>query len=303
MRDLSTIVEVDGLVKEFNEKRAVNGVSFTIQKGEVVAILGPNGAGKTTTLLMLLGLLRPTEGKAAIFHKDPKSKAVRERIGVMLQEVSLMDGLKAKELIKLFRGYYPTPPPMNHLIQLTGLEKGDLEKRTEKLSGGQKRRVAFALALAGNPDLLFFDEPTVGMDTSSRRIFWETVKELAREGKTIIFTTHYLQEADDYAERMILFKDGHIIADGKTAEIKKKMTKQSVSFVAGEDISKERFLKLSFVTEVTEKEGRMHIVTDDTDSVLSMIYKENLHVKDIRVEKGRLEEAFEQLTKSQGEAV
>lgn len=300
---MSTIVEVDGLVKEFNEKRAVNGVSFSIQKGEVVAILGPNGAGKTTTLLMLLGLLRPTEGKAAIFHKDPKSKAVRERIGVMLQEVSLMDGLKAKELIKLFRGYYPTPLPMNHLIQLTGLEKGDLEKRTEKLSGGQKRRVAFALALAGNPDLLFFDEPTVGMDTSSRRIFWETVKELAREGKTIIFTTHYLQEADDYAERMILFKDGHIIADGKTAEIKKKMTKQSVSFVAGEDISKERFLKLSFVTEVTEKEGRMHIVTDDTDSVLSMIYKENLHVKDIRVEKGRLEEAFEQLTKSQGEAV
>lgn len=300
---MSTIVEVDGLVKEFNEKRAVNGVSFSIQKGEVVAILGPNGAGKTTTLLMLLGLLRPTEGKAAIFHKDPKSKAVRERIGVMLQEVSLMDGLKAKELIKLFRGYYPTPLPMNHLIQLTGLEKGDLEKRTEKLSGGQKRRVAFALALAGNPDLLFFDEPTVGMDTSSRRIFWETVKELAREGKTIIFTTHYLQEADDYAERMILFKDGHIIADGKTAEIKKKMTKQSVSFVAGKDISKERFLKLSFVTEVTEKEGRMHIVTDDTDSVLSMIYKENLHVKDIRVEKGRLEEAFEQLTKSQGEAV
>ena len=300
---MSTIVEVDGLVKEFNEKRAVNGVSFSIQKGEVVAILGPNGAGKTTTLLMLLGLLRPTEGKAAIFHKDPKSKAVRERIGVMLQEVSLMDGLKAKELIKLFRGYYPTPLPMNHLIQLTGLEKGDLEKRTEKLSGGQKRRVAFALALAGNPDLLFFDEPTVGMDTSSRRIFWETVKELAREGKTIIFTTHYLQEADDYAERMILFKDGHIIADGKTAEIKKKMTKQSVSFVAGEDISKERFLKLSFVTEETEKEGRMHIVTDDTDSVLSMIYKENLHVKDIRVEKGRLEEAFEQLTKSQGEAV
>ncbi|OJH20376.1 ABC transporter ATP-binding protein, partial [Bacillus obstructivus] len=144
-----------------------------------------------------------------------------------------------KELIKLIRGYYPNPLSMNHLIQLTGLEKGDLEKRTEKLTGGQKRREAFALALAGNPDLLFSDEPTVGMDTSSRRIFWETVKDLAREGKTIIFTTHYLQEADDYAERMILFKEGHIIADGKTAEIKRKMTKQSVSFVAGEDISKE----------------------------------------------------------------
>ncbi|MFS0647154.1 ABC transporter ATP-binding protein [Siminovitchia sp. 179-K 8D1 HS] len=300
---MNQIVEIIDLIKEFNGKRAVNQVSFSIQQGEVVAILGPNGAGKTTTMLMMLGLLRPTEGKTAIFQKDPKNKEVREKMGVMLQEVSLMDGLKVKELIQLFRSYYPNPLPMNHLIRLTGLEKNELERRTEKLSGGQKRRVAFALALAGNPDLLFFDEPTVGMDISSRRLFWETVKELASEGKTIIFTTHYLQEADDYAERMIVFKNGSIIADGKTAEIKRDMTKQSVSFVAGEVFSKGRFLKLSFVTEVIEKEGRVHIMTDDTDAVLSIIYKENLPVKDIQIEKGKLEEAFEQLTASQEEAV
>lgn len=300
---MTQIVEISDLVKEFNEKRAVNGVSFSIQQGEVVAILGPNGAGKTTTMLMMLGLLRPTEGDAAIFQKDPKNKDVREKIGVMLQEVSLMDGLKAKELIQLFRSYYPNPLQMDYLIRLTGLEKNDLERRTEKLSGGQKRRVAFALALAGNPDLLFFDEPTVGMDISSRRLFWETVKELAREGKTIIFTTHYLQEADDYADRMILFKNGKVIADGKTAEIKRKMSKQSVSFTALEGITKERFLKLPSVTDVIEKERRVHIVTDDTDAVLSMIYKENLPVKDIQIEKGRLEEAFEQLTESQEEAI
>jgi ABC-2 type transport system ATP-binding protein len=300
---LNPIVEINDLVKEFHEKRAVNRVSFSIEKGELVAILGPNGAGKTTTMLMMLGLLRPTEGKASIFQHEPGSKNVRERIGVMLQEVSLMDGLKAKELIKLFRSYYPNPLPMKDLIQLTGLGKEDLERRTEKLSGGQKRRVAFALALAGNPDLLFFDEPTVGMDISSRRLFWETVKGLAREGKTIVFTTHYLQEADDYADRIILFKKGKVIADGKTEEIKRKMSKQSVSFIAKEDIQRERFLKLPFVTDLMEKDERVYIVTDDTDAVLSFIYGESLPVKDIRVEKGRLEEAFEQLTETEEEAI
>jgi len=303
VRMLNPIVEINDLVKEFHEKRAVNRVSFSIEKGELVAILGPNGAGKTTTMLMMLGLLRPTEGKASIFQHEPGSKNVRERIGVMLQEVSLMDGLKAKELIKLFRSYYPNPLPMKDLIQLTGLGKEDLERRTEKLSGGQKRRVAFALALAGNPDLLFFDEPTVGMDISSRRLFWETVKGLAREGKTIVFTTHYLQEADDYADRIILFKKGKVIADGKTEEIKRKMSKQSVSFIAKEDIQRERFLKLPFVTDLMEKDERVYIVTDDTDAVLSFIYGESLPVKDIRVEKGRLEEAFEQLTETEEEAI
>ena len=287
----------------FKDKKAVDDVSFSIRKGEVVAILGPNGAGKTTTMLMMLGLLSPSAGKAKLFGRDAKEKGIREKIGVMLQEVSLMDGLKAKEIIRLFQSYYPNPLPMEQLIGLTGLTQEDLKTRTEKLSGGQKRRVGFALALTGNPDLLFFDEPTVGMDVSARKVFWETVKELSTKGKTIIFSTHYLQEADDVADRIILFKNGSVIADGTPRDIKGRLTKQAVSFVAPDEVPIEVFLQLPFVSDVHEKEGRTYVITEDTDAVLSIIFEEKLYVKDIQIEKGRLEEAFEQLTAGQKEAI
>ncbi|MEK3889550.1 ABC transporter ATP-binding protein [Bacillus sp. FSL K6-3431] len=298
---MESVVEIKQLTKVFKGKKAVDQVSFSIKNGEVVAILGPNGAGKTTTMLMVLGLLNPTSGKSKLFNQDAKEKSVRERIGVMLQEVSLMDGLKVKEIIRLFRSYYPNPLSMDQLISLTGLSEEDLNKRTEKLSGGQKRRVGFALALAGNPDLLFFDEPTVGMDITSRKVFWETVRELADQGKSIIFSTHYLQEADDIADRIILFNKGTIIADGKPAEIKKSLTKQSVSFITSPNIPLKDVLQLPHVSEVYEKDGRTFIITDETDSVLSSVFEHKWHVKDIQIEKGRLEDAFEQLTEEREE--
>lgn len=293
---MESVVKINGLTKVFKRKKAVDDVSFSINSGEVVAILGPNGAGKTTTMLMMLGLLTPTTGKSTLFNQDAREKTVRERIGVMLQEVSLMDGLKVKEIIRLFRSYYPNPISMGQLISLTGLTEEDLNKRTEKLSGGQKRRVGFALALAGNPDLLFFDEPTVGMDITSRKVFWETVRELANQGKSIIFSTHYLQEADDIADRIILFNKGTIIADGKPEDIKRRLSKQSVSFIATKDIPLENVLQLLHVSNVYVQGGRTFIVTDETDSILFSIFKHKWDVKDIRIEKGRLEEAFEQLT-------
>lgn len=300
---MEKVVEINRLTKVFKHKKAVDDVSFAISKGDVTAILGPNGAGKTTTMLMMLGLLKPTVGEALLFHQSPTERAIRENLGVMLQEVSLMDGLKVKELIQLFRSYYPNPMKMNQLIGLTGLREDDLEKRTEKLSGGQKRKVSFALALAGNPQLLFFDEPTVGMDITSRRLFWGTVQGFAREGKTIIFTTHYLQEADDYADRIILFNKGKVTSDGTPDDMKKKLTKQFVSFITLDEIPTELFLQLPFVSDVYEKEGRTYIISDDTDSVLYMIFEKNLYVRDIRVEKGRLDEVFEQLTIDQREAI
>ncbi|MCR2822526.1 ABC transporter ATP-binding protein [Lederbergia panacisoli] len=300
---MESVVEITGLTKTFKNKNAVSDVSFSIKRGEVVAILGPNGAGKTTTMLMMLGLLSPSKGGVKLFGKDAKSKSIREKIGVMLQEVSIMDGLKVKEIISLIRQYYPNPYSLDHLIQITGLNQDDLKKRTEKLSGGQKRRVGFALALAGNPDLLFFDEPTVGMDISARKIFWQTVKELANQGKTILFSTHYLQEADDIADRILLFNEGRIIADGKPEEIKKRLSKQSVSFIADHAIPKKMFLELSFVSDMYEKDGRIYIMTEDTDLVLARIFELKLIVKDIRVENGRLEEAFEQLTGDHKEVI
>lgn len=296
-------VDIKQLTKVFKDKKAVDDVTFSIKHGEIVAILGPNGAGKSTTMLLMLGLLQPTKGEAKLFNGDAKDKKIRERIGVMLQEVSLMDGLKVKEIIGLFRSYYPKPLSIDKLIGLTGLSDEDLNKRTDKLSGGQKRRVGFALALSGDPDLLFFDEPTVGMDISARKVFWKTVRELADQGKTIIFSTHYLQEADDVAERIILFNKGKVIADGKPEDLKGNLLKQSVSFIVDAPFPKETFLQLPQVSDVYVKVGRTFIITSNTDLVLSKIFTEQLAVHDITIEKGRLEEAFEQLTFEQLEVM
>lgn len=296
---MQPIVEVEHLLKEFKTTKAVNDVSFSIQKGEVVAILGPNGAGKTTTMLMMLGLLQPTKGTVKLFGGNPKDLFVREQLGVMLQDVSLMDGLKVKELIHLFRSYYPNPLSMEKLIRYTGLTEKLMNKRTEKLSGGEKRKVGFSLALVGNPDFLMFDEPTVGMDISARNIFWKTIQELARLGKTIMFSTHYLQEADDSAKRILLFHQGKLIADGKPEEIKKKLTRQSVSFISDTPISKKLFSPYSFITDVFVEGKRTYLVTDDTDQVLELLFRLEINGRNIRIEKGRLEEAFTQLTKEE----
>jgi len=297
---METIVEIKNLTKEFKGKKAVEDVSFSIQPGEVVAILGPNGAGKSTSILMMLGLLHPTSGNVSLFNKQPQDQEVRERIGVMLQQVSLMDALKVKELLALFRSYYPNPLSMEELIRLTGLQESELNKRTEKLSGGQKRRVSFALAMAGNPDLVFFDEPTVGMDSTARKEFWAKVQQLSKAGKTVLFSTHYLQEADDVATRILLFNEGKLVADGCPSTIKQSLLKKTVSFKVEGTFPKERFLAMDYVSDVYEEKGRIVIQTEDTDHVLSSLFTEELAASDISIDKGRLEDAFEQLTVEQG---
>lgn len=295
---MEEVVSIEKATKKFKDKTAVDELSCSIQRGEVVAILGPNGAGKSTTILMMLGLLEPTEGKVEIFRMDPKEKAVREKIGAMLQEVSVIDTLTVKEIIQLFRSYYATPMDFEELVALTGLKKEEMKKRADKLSGGQKRRLGFALALAGDPDLLFFDEPTVGMDITARKRFWDTVKALKEKGKTIIFTTHYLQEADDVAERILLFHKGKVVADGTPHAIKNRLTKQSVSFIENSEVPLDEIRSLAIVSDVYVKNNRVIVVTEQTDDVLAYLFEKRLEVKGIEIEKGRLDEAFEQLTKN-----
>ncbi|MEW9109854.1 ABC transporter ATP-binding protein [Cytobacillus gottheilii] len=298
---METIITLNGVTKKFKEMKAVDDVTLTIQKGEIVAILGPNGAGKTTTIMMMLGLLQQSSGTVTLFGSPPKEKKVRERIGTMLQEVSVIDALTVREILQLFRSYYPKSLSIHELVTLTGLNEEDMKKRADKLSGGQKRRLSFALALAGDPDLLFFDEPTVGMDISSRRKFWNTVKELQNKGKTVVFTTHYLQEADDAADRIILFQKGKVIADGTPAQIKSKLSRQSVSFVPGQNaLSFEELRSIPAVTEVYQKGDRCYLVSENSDIVVAEIFNRKLDVKDILVESGRLDEAFEQLTAQEG---
>ncbi|KOP83420.1 ABC transporter ATP-binding protein [Cytobacillus solani] len=295
---MDSIVVLDHVTKTFKNKKAVDQVSFSIKKGEVVAILGPNGAGKTTSIMMMLGLLDPTSGEVRVFNSHPKEKKIRERIGAMLQEVSVIDALKVKEIIQLFRSYYPNPMPFEELVAFTGLNKDDLKRRADKLSGGQKRRLGFALALAGDPELVFFDEPTVGLDITSRKLFWNTIGELKARGKTIIFTTHYLQEADDVADRIILFNHGTIIEDGTPAEIKAKLSKQSVSFAASEAIDIADLKRLPHVSDVYKRNDRIYVITDQTDAVIAALFEKKIKISGIQIEHGRLDEAFEQLTEN-----
>lgn len=297
------IVNITNVTKSFQNKTAVNDVSFSIGKGEVVAILGPNGAGKTTTINMVLGLIKPTSGVVRIFGHEPNEKRVRERIGVMLQEVSVMPGLKVKEILELIRSYYPNPLSLKDLVTLTGLTEKDLKTMAEKLSGGQKRRLNFALALVGNPELIIFDEPTVGMDITSRNRFWQTIQMLAEQGKTIIFSTHYLQEADDAAKRILLFKDGEIVADGTPAKIKASISKQTISFNVDPKISLEKLYQHPEIENIFRKNDRVYIQTDNTDVVLALLFQEKIGASEIQIDGGKLEEAFAQLTGSEKEVI
>ncbi len=296
-------IQLNDVTKTFGKTTAVNNVSFTIEKGKTIAILGPNGAGKSTTIGMMLGLLDPTEGEISLFGKSPKDLAFKDKVGAMLQDVHLVDKLKVHEIIKLFRSYYSSPLSMEELIAATGLKQEDLNKWADKLSGGQKRRVGFALALAGDPDILFFDEPTVGLDISARQHFWERVENLKAKGKTIIFSTHYLQEADDYSDHIILFNKGNIIADGKPDDIKRQIANKNVSFVSGDPNIMAKLETLPIVISCYEKEGRIYAVTEDTDELLSFIIKNNLDAKDFFIQQIRLEEVFEYLTMDQKESV
>lgn len=302
---MDSVIEMNGVSKLFKDKKAVDNISFSIAKGSITAILGPNGAGKTTALAMMLGLKEPSEGTVKVFGQQPKDKSVREKTGAMLQEVSVMDRLKVREIIALIRSYYPQPMSMEVLVKATGLAPADLNRYAEKLSGGQKRSLGFALALAGDPELIYFDEPTVGLDITSRRRFWDTVRRLAEQGKTIVFTTHYLQEAEDVANRILLFSQGKLVADGSPDEIKSRMVKRSLSFLPKGDRDQLRrdLLELAAIENCYDKDGRIHVTTEDTDEALKEIFIAGLSVKDVLIDQGRLDEAFEQLTMNQEEAV
>ncbi|MEY8349197.1 ABC transporter ATP-binding protein [Bacillus cereus] len=299
---MEKIIEVNSVSKTFKHKKAVSNVSFHVEKGQIVAILGPNGAGKTTAISMMLGLKDPSEGSVSIFGKSPKHRDVRNRLGAMLQEVSVIDSISVGEAIDLFRSYYTNPIAKETLLQLSNLGS-EVKQRCEKLSGGQKRRLNFALALAGNPDLLFLDEPTVGMDITSRKTFWETIRKLASEGRTIILTTHYLEEADALADRILLFANGRIIADGTPDEMKATISRKTISFYTKEKISTGLLKSLPHVTAVQFHEQRVILTTDDTDTTLQAIYQQNLPVTDISVERGSLDEAFEQFVANQKEVI
>jgi len=198
---------------------ALDNVSLSLNSGEIVALLGPNGAGKSTAVRLLMGLSSPTSGSVKIFDEDPRQNRARLRTGVMLQVGRAPEMLRVREHIELFRGYYPRPMPYEEIVRAAALN-GIENRMFGQLSGGQKQRVLFALALAGDPDLIFLDEPTVGLDIESRRTMWAQIRSLADRGKTVLLTTHYLEEADALAHRILVLNKGRIVCEGTPQEVK-----------------------------------------------------------------------------------
>jgi ABC-2 type transport system ATP-binding protein len=290
---MAPAAELIDATKKFGEVEALKGVTIRIELGEVVAMLGPNGAGKTTSISLLLGLRKPTSGKASLFGLDPTNLQSRSRVGVMLQESGVPDMLKVREIVDLFRSYYPQPMARDAAIAIAGLEE-KANALVKELSGGQKQRLYFALAVCGDPDVLFLDEPTVGMDVEGRRSFIERIAGFARSGRTVVLTTHYLEEADQLAERVIVIDRGLVIADAPPAEIKSRVAGKRMRFTA--PALKEKDLEGLPVTAITINDHSVQLLTNQPESVLRELFRRGVEISDLEVAGADLEDAFIAIT-------
>ena len=272
---------------------ALREISLDIHPGELTALLGPNGAGKTTAVKLLLGLAAPTTGIARVFNADPRDAANRARTGAMLQVARVPETLRVREHIALFSAYYPDPMPFAQVVAAAGL--GGIEsKKFGELSGGQKQRVLFALAICGNPDLLILDEPTVGLDVEARRGLWTQIRAFVEHGKSVLLTTHYLEEADALADRVVVIDRGRIIAQGSPAEIKSHALGKRIRVRTR--LALDEIRALPFVTSATNGGGTIEITTASSDEVLRTLLARDASLADIEITSAGLEEAFLAMT-------
>jgi ABC-2 type transport system ATP-binding protein len=291
-------IRMTGLHKTFRTPQgpveAVRGVDISIAPGEIVALLGPNGAGKSTTIDMLLGLLDPDSGSVSLFGLSPAEAIKQGTIGAMLQAGAVLRDLSVRELIDMMGSLYPTPLGVDETMQLAKVT--DIaDRKTQKLSGGQMQRVRFAVALVSNPDLLVLDEPTVAMDVEARRDFWATMEGFAARGKTVIFATHYLEEADTYADRIILLARGEVVADGPATEIKATVGQRTVrATLPAPDLTALR--ALPGVTFAEQHGESVLLSCSDSDGALRAFLLAYPNARDIEVTGAGLEQAFLQLT-------
>jgi ABC-2 type transport system ATP-binding protein len=287
------VVELRGVSKRYGDVQALDAIDLTVNAGDVIAVLGPNGAGKTTAISIMLGLRPPTSGSVSVFGGDPADPAIRIRFGAMLQESGVPATLRVGEVIDLFRAYYPTTLPAETILAAADLV-AERRRPVGKLSGGQRRRLEFALALAGDPDLLFLDEPTVGMDVAARHAFWARIGELAALGKTIIFTTHLLEEADAVAQRIVVIDHGRIVAAGSPVEVKSRVAGKRIR-VRGA-LTEAHIAALPGAREVGRDGAYLLLAAEDAMPVLRALMTLGPIVEEVTVEEAGLEAAFLGLT-------
>jgi ABC-2 type transport system ATP-binding protein len=296
------VIRVEGLQKTYGETRAVDGVSFEVRAGSIFGLLGPNGAGKTTTVEVLEGLRQPDAGEVRVLGIDPVRNAddLRARIGVSLQTAALYPKLTVEELLALFRGFYPSGRAPADLIELMDLGE-KRTTRTQNLSGGQRQRLSVALALVNDPELVFLDEPTTGMDPAARRALWDVIEGLRTAGHTVLLTTHYLEEAEVLCDRVAIMDHGKILEEGTVEElVSRRFRERAVRFDAIDGLGDSQLQAMPGVTSVKREEGEVLVYTGDVAATIGGILAaaESLGVEpsNLGIRRATLEDVFLDLT-------
>lgn len=293
-------VRFRGAVKTFGTVRAVDGLDLDVAGGETVALLGRNGAGKSTAISLLLGLNEPDEGSVELFGGRPEDSVRAGRVGAMLQDARPVPRVTVQELVSFVAGRYPAPLPVAEALRLAGVTEL-AGRRVDRLSGGQAQRVRFAVALAGNPALIVLDEPTAALDVEARHAFWESMRAYARRGHTVLFSTHYLEEADAHADRIVVVDRGRIVADGTGEELRRSAGGNLVSFdLAG--LAAESLALLPGVVAVEVRGGRARLRTDDSDATVVALAERGA-IRGLEVVPASLDDAFLALTSRERETV
>jgi ABC-2 type transport system ATP-binding protein len=290
-----TVAQANRVSKAYGSVQALREVSLGLRGGELLALLGPNGAGKTTLVRMLLGLASPDSGRISVFGADPRDEIMRYRVGAMLQVARVPETLRVREHIDLFSSYYPNPLPIAETLRSAGLEEIKT-RRFGELSGGQRQRVLFGISICGNPDLLFLDEPTVGLDVEARRLMWAQIRALVALGKTVLLTTHYLHEADALADRILVLQHGAIVAEGTPAEIKARTIGKQVRFSSR--LSVEEVRTIPGVVSLTADQQKFELQVQAAEPVVRELLLRDSWLSDLEVTTAGLEEAFLALTQN-----
>jgi len=286
-------IELVGLEKRFGQVHAVRGLDLTVEQGEIVAFLGPNGAGKTTTIDMMLGLSTPTSGSARVFGMEPRDAIGRGLVAAVMQTGGLLKDLTVRETVDLTASLFVQTRSVDECLERAGIaDIGD--RRVQKCSGGQQQRLRFAMALVSDPALVVLDEPTTGMDVTGRRDFWSAIRQDAQRGRTVLFATHYLEEADQYADRIILVRKGQIVADGTGSQIKAMATGRTVrATMTG--LSDRELASIPGVDSVEMQGDSVTLHSKDSDAVARYLFA-NTNARDVEITARGLEDAFIALT-------